>query len=122
VTEHPHLETLVRDLAEETAEAGDLKMLLDAWDRDTSAERLSSFVRRGTTDRPNVNLAGARQQLVDLTTKRARAARTEPTVPADNFLAVEALVLLLTWADVLADDGYMDPRLRRRWDSEAGSP
>lgn len=114
-------EILVRSLAEETLATEGLTECLKVWEQETAADRLYLFLDRETSERPGHNLEAARRQLIDLISGRAT---TSPPakIPMEITQQLAALILLLTWADALADDGYADPRLEQRWKSEAEHP
>jgi hypothetical protein len=116
------VEMLVRDMIAADPGWSGIEPLLKEWARDTSSSRLAHFVLHEASESPGHNLVSSREVLVKVTNDRAQEATTATTktIPTELVPAVGSLILMLVWADVLAGD-YTDPRLERRWASEAAA-
>jgi hypothetical protein len=115
-SDNAYVETLVRRLADEHLEA--LSGVFPQWEEETADEQLGSFFRDFVNaDGVPRQLEAAAHSLFDEIGNRLNAVTTPRTI-ADEFRAPLArTILLLSWADDLADDGYIDARFAAQRDT-----
>lgn len=116
-SDRPYVETLLRRLTDELAEDAPLTELRGRWVADMDADRLAEFILHDTV-RPPGNLQDAWDGLIRMTSDRTRLVEIKRELDLKFLPVVAKLILLLTWADALADDGYVDPRVAATWERQ----
>jgi hypothetical protein len=108
--DRPFVESLLRELADQPL--ADLSTALSAWKAETETARIAWFVARETADGVgNPNLEQQRIDLIVAANNFRQGAEGPRSLDEAFSKPLAQSILLLAWADELADDGYTDPRL-----------
>ena len=110
VEDRPLIESLLRAEARELLADRDLAKLIEAWRQQTQLEVLDDFYEQNRARAEQLSL-GPQAAFVDQAdvARMARKDREAAPLPVDHAPKFRRLLLLLVWADHLAD--YRDPRL-----------
>ena len=107
----PYVESLVRRLAEDSLK--ELAELTETWETETAAIELALFFRRENGNDPNVELQKAEGALMNdvAASLEGLTPRTASRIEERHQAPLARAIRLLSWADDLAEDGYVDPRI-----------
>jgi len=108
VADNSFVETQVRRQAD--AELNSLEPLLSEWEIETAEDALAWFLRNNVENAPR-NVQRHADALLAEVANRLPIAREPRELDAKYAAPLARAILLLTWADDLADDGYLDPRI-----------